>query len=152
MTLLSRLRANRFSRLHACKSFKKSGTELCNAVAVMARKLCTEYVDPTRIEALLSNRLIPLDKWEGAVRPIGIGEALRRIIAKCITRPNLMSWWTQVARYNYVQGWKVGTKQRFMQCETSTNTKLTERASFFWSTLLMPLMLWIDQLLCTISR
>ena len=78
--------ANGFRRLLACKSFKKSGTDLCNAVAVMARKLCTEYVDPTSIEAVLSNRLIPLDKGEGAVRPIGIGEVPRRIIGKCVTR------------------------------------------------------------------
>ena len=78
--------ANGFRRLLACKSFKKSGTNLYNAVAVMARKVCTEYVDPTSIEAVLSNRLIPLDKGEGAVRPIGIGEVLRRIIGKCVTR------------------------------------------------------------------
>ena len=64
--------ASGFRRLLACKSFKKSGTDLCNAVAVMARKLCTEYVDPTSIEAVhvLSSRLIPLDKGEGAVRPL----------------------------------------------------------------------------------
>ena len=78
--------ANGFRRLLTCKSFKKSGTNLYNAVAVMARKVCTEYVDPTSIEAVLSNRLIPLDKGEGAVRPIGIGEVLRRIIGKCVTR------------------------------------------------------------------
>ena len=78
--------ANGFRRLLAYKSFKKSGTDLYNAVAVMARKLCTEYIDPTSIEAVLSNRLIPLDKGEGAVRPIGIGKVLRRIIGKCVTR------------------------------------------------------------------
>ena len=78
--------ANGFRRLLACKSFKKSRTDLCNAIAVMTRKLCTEYVDPTSIEAVLSNRLVPLDKGEGTVRPIGIGEVLRRIIGKCATR------------------------------------------------------------------
>ena len=51
--------ANGFKRLLACKSFKNARTEISNAVAVMARKLCTEYVDPTSIEELLSNRLIP---------------------------------------------------------------------------------------------
>ena len=73
-------------RLLACKSFKKSGTDLCNAVALMARKLCTAYVDPTSIEAVLSSRLIPLDKEEGAVRPIGVGKVLRRIMGKCVTK------------------------------------------------------------------
>ena len=37
----------------------------------MTRKLCTEYIDPRTIEPILANRLIPLDKGEGAVRPIG---------------------------------------------------------------------------------
>ncbi|PFX27076.1 hypothetical protein AWC38_SpisGene8223 [Stylophora pistillata] len=78
--------ANGFRRLLACKSFKESGTDLCNAVAALARRLCTEYVDPLSIEALPSNRLIPLDKGEGAVRPIGVGEVLRRIIDKCVIR------------------------------------------------------------------
>ena len=78
--------ANGFRRLLACKSFKKSGTDLCNAVAVMARKLCTEYVDPASIEAVLSSRLIPLDKGEGAVRLIGVGDVLRRIMGKCVTK------------------------------------------------------------------
>ena len=35
---------------------------------------------------MLSNRLIPLEKGEGAARPIDISEVLRRIIGKCVTR------------------------------------------------------------------
>lgn len=68
--------ANGFRRMLACKSFKKSGIDLCTAVAIMIRRLCTEFVDPCGIEVLLANRLIPLDKGEGAVRPIGVGEVL----------------------------------------------------------------------------
>ena len=36
------------------------------------------------IEPLVANRLIPLDKGEGAVRAIGVGEVLRRIGGKYI--------------------------------------------------------------------
>ena len=32
----------------------------------------------------MASRLIPLDKGEGAERPIGVGEVLRRILAKCV--------------------------------------------------------------------
>ena len=39
----------------------------------MTRRICTEYIDPSSIEALVASRLIPLDKGEGAVRPIGVG-------------------------------------------------------------------------------
>ena len=68
----------------ACKSFRKSGTNLCSAIATMTRKLCTEYVDPRSIEAILANRLIPLNKREGKVRRIGVGEVIRRIMGKCV--------------------------------------------------------------------
>ena len=53
--------ANGFKRLLACKSFKLSAN-MCDAVAAITRRLCTEYVDPLTIEPLLVNRLIPLDK------------------------------------------------------------------------------------------
>ena len=66
--------SNGFRRMMAGKSFKKSGTNLCSAIATMTRRLCTEYVDPRSIEAILANRLIPLDKGEGKVRPIGVGK------------------------------------------------------------------------------
>ena len=49
----------------------------------MTRTLCKEYIDPMTIEPLVANRLIPLDKGEGAVRPIGVGEVLRGICGKC---------------------------------------------------------------------
>ena len=64
-------------------SFKAASAELCCAVAGVARRLATEHVDPLGLTALLNNRLIPLDKNPG-VRPIGIGETLRRIIGKSV--------------------------------------------------------------------
>ena len=76
--------SNGFLRMMACKSFKKSGTNLCSAIATMTRRLRTAYVDPRSIEAILTNRLIPLDKGEGKVRPIGVGEVIRRIMGKCV--------------------------------------------------------------------
>ena len=78
--------ANGFRRILTCKSFKRSGTELCEAIASMTKRLCTEYVDPRGLEAILANRLIPLHKGEGAVRPIGVGEVIRRIMGKCVTK------------------------------------------------------------------
>ena len=54
--------SNGFWQMMACKSFKKSGTNLCSAIATMMRRLCTEYVDPCSIEAIQAKCLIPLDK------------------------------------------------------------------------------------------
>ena len=68
-----------------CCSFGKASTTLCSAVAGLTRHLATTHVDPKGISALLAGRLIPLDKNPG-VRPIGIGEVLRRFIAKLILR------------------------------------------------------------------
>ena len=55
-------------------------------MAIITRKLCTEYIDPRTIVPLLANRLIPLDKGEGAVRPIGVGEVMRRVTGKCVVK------------------------------------------------------------------
>ena len=50
----------------------------------MAKELCVnEIEDPESLEAFLGCRLIPLDKNPG-LRPIGIGETLRRIIGKAV--------------------------------------------------------------------
>ena len=76
--------ANGFRRILACKSFKQSSTRLCEEIATMTRTLSTQYIDPMTIEPLVANRLIPLDKGEGAVRPIEVGEVLRRICGKCV--------------------------------------------------------------------
>ena len=66
-----------------CTSFKGASTKLCNSLAYTARRICTALVDPKSISPLLACRLIALDKTPG-VRPIGIGDTARRIIAKAV--------------------------------------------------------------------
>jgi hypothetical protein len=71
------------------KAFGKASLDLCQSIAEMAKILCTEDVDPSCLCEFLSCRLIPLDKWETkegkpGVRPIGIGEVLRRLIGKLL--------------------------------------------------------------------
>ena len=78
--------ANGFKRILACKSFKHSSIALCEALATLTRTVCTEYVDPSSLEALVASRLIPLDKGEGAVRPIGVGEVVGRVVSKCVMK------------------------------------------------------------------
>ena len=48
--------------------YKDTSSSLCNAVAVLSRRLATEYVDPKGLEALLSNRGITIDKCPGLPR------------------------------------------------------------------------------------
>ena len=68
-----------------CTSFSGTSDDICESIASLARKLCREYIDPTGVSALLSCRLIALDKAPG-VRPIGVGEVCRRLISKAILK------------------------------------------------------------------
>ncbi len=85
----SGLDAHEWRRL--CTSFKRASDELCHQLAMVGRRLCTSYVDPPLIAPFLACRLIALDKNPG-VRPIGIGDTARRIIAKAtlsIIKPDI---------------------------------------------------------------
>ena len=44
--------ANGFKRILACKSFKRSSVNLCESIATLTRRLCTEFVDPLTIEPI----------------------------------------------------------------------------------------------------
>ena len=79
----SGLDAHAWRRL--CSSFKSASHNLCSALASVARRITTTYVNPNGLSAFVACRLIPLDKCPG-VRPIGVGEVPRRIIGKAILR------------------------------------------------------------------
>ena len=57
--------ANGFRRVLASKSFKKSSANLCDAIAMLPKRLCTGLVDPATIEPILASQFIPLDKGNG---------------------------------------------------------------------------------------
>eukprot|EP00923_Selenidium_pygospionis_P004428 GHVN01007124.1.p1 GENE.GHVN01007124.1~~GHVN01007124.1.p1 ORF type:complete len:991 (+),score=91.46 GHVN01007124.1:438-2975(+) len=56
---------------------------LCEEIALFAKRLATEHLDPQSLAPFLSSRLIPLNKDPG-VRPVGVGEVLRRMVGKMI--------------------------------------------------------------------
>ncbi|CAH0407375.1 unnamed protein product [Chilo suppressalis] len=56
---------------------------LREAVVQLTMKLSNETVPRSQIQALMSSRLVALDKCP-CMRPIGIGECLRRILSKCM--------------------------------------------------------------------
>ena len=82
--------ANGWRRMIISKNYGKTGKDLRTAIAKMTQLLCTrevrliENTTKTTIEAFTANRLIPLLKNPSGIRPIGIGEVLRRIIGKAI--------------------------------------------------------------------
>ena len=81
--------ADGWKHILCSKSYGSASTELCNAIAELAKKLCRDDIHPDTLHELVANRLIPLDKGDDkkgnpGVRPIGIGEILRRIIGKVV--------------------------------------------------------------------
>jgi len=77
----SNMDADGWRRILLSKSFGDSSSNLCQAIANVTKKLCTR--ECRNIDALLASRLIPLNKNPG-LRPIGVGEILRRIIGKAV--------------------------------------------------------------------
>jgi hypothetical protein len=63
--------------------FGSHSRKLCDAIAYLTRQVSNSIINWDRIQALLSNRLVALDKCPG-IRPIGIGETLRRIVGKAV--------------------------------------------------------------------
>ena len=74
-----------FAWRRLCSSFGSVSHDLCSALAAVGRCLCSSLVNPESISSFVACRLIPLNKCPG-VRPIGVGEVPRRIIAKAILR------------------------------------------------------------------
>ena len=70
---------------HLCTAFGDASNDLCAAVSAFAHRISTSYVNSKYLSAYCACRLIPLDKHPG-VRPIGVGEVLRRIIGKAVMR------------------------------------------------------------------
>ena len=68
-----------------CSSFKEASSNLCDAIAGVTRRMSTARVAPEALSALLACRLVPLNKNPG-VRPIGVGEVVRRIIGKAVMK------------------------------------------------------------------
>ena len=75
--------ADGWKKILTSNQFGNSTDDLCKTFAEVIKKLCTVENQSTSSEAFLTNRLIPLDKNPG-LRPIGVGEVLRRIAGKVI--------------------------------------------------------------------
>lgn len=83
--------ADNWRSILGSRLYGSSSNDLCKAIANIAKKVCTETIQNNSLSPLMANRLIPLDKNPG-LRPIGIGEVLRRIVGKMVVKvlkPNL---------------------------------------------------------------
>ena len=62
----SGLDASAWQRL--CTSFGRCSADLCSSIAALARRLCTDRVDPAGLSSFLACRLIALNKSPGRSR------------------------------------------------------------------------------------
>lgn len=94
----------------------------------VGRRLCTDSINPDYLSAFVACRLIPLDKCPG-VRPIGIGEDPRRIIAKPSSQYYNQTLWRSLDVSKFVLARTVAVRPPFMQC-VKPSTHSTDRQRF----------------------
>ena len=82
----TKIDADIWKHLLCSKAFGKHSDELAEEIALTIRRLCTEQIPADDIEFLWASRLVPLMKKDDGVRPIGIGETLRRVMARCVLK------------------------------------------------------------------
>ena len=75
--------ADGWRKLFVGNAYGESSIDLCNAFSKVIQKLCTVSNLHHTLDAFLACRLIPLNKNPG-LRPIGVGEILRRIAGKTV--------------------------------------------------------------------
>jgi len=67
------------------KSYGTHSQKLADEITILAKHLATDTIPHDYISTLLACRLVPLKKKDNGIRPVGVGECLRRIISKTIT-------------------------------------------------------------------
>ena len=79
----SGLDADGWRRILTSNSFGTASSDLLKSVADFIKKLCSKIINSENklLEAFIACRLIPQNKNPG-LRPIGVGEVLRRIAGK----------------------------------------------------------------------
>lgn len=98
-----------------CTSFHSYSTDLCDAIALLAKRLCTTYVDPNGLEAFVACRFIALDN-RPSVRQITIGGVLRCITGRAISITLKSDIQDQCSKTSYVEVMMVVVKLLFLLC------------------------------------
>jgi len=73
-------------RLTICsKSYSTHSQKLADEIVTLARRLAMDTIPHDHISIFPACRLIPRKKKDNSIRPVAVGECLRRINAKTIT-------------------------------------------------------------------
>ena len=75
--------ANGWRRILVSRDYDEGGNDLRKAIGSLIKKICIEEIDDSSLSPLMASRLVPLNKNPG-LRPIGVGEVLRRVMGKVV--------------------------------------------------------------------
>ena len=115
----SSLDAHGWRRL--CCTFKEVSAELCHSLALLARRLCTQFIHPSALAPKLACRLIALDKNPG-VRPIGVCEVAILFVIKGDIQ--------EAAGANQLCGGQIAGIKAAVHAGDSYSTQMTPKVSF----------------------
>ena len=101
--------------------FGGHSSALRDEVAALITKIANEIIPWNQIRALMSGRLIALDKCSG-VRPIGIGECLRRVMCKCMAEATKKDLEETCGSQQLASGVKAGIKRAVHAVEELFNS------------------------------
>ena len=82
----SKIDADMWKHLLCSRVYGKLSEDLADEIALLAKRICKEDIPSEHLQLLWDCRLIALRKDDNGVRPVGIGETLRRIIGKCVNK------------------------------------------------------------------
>ena len=135
---------------------RDTSTSLSSALALVAKRLVTEYVDPEGLEALLANRGIAIDKCPG-LRPVGVGEIVRRIIGKAVMEVTGQKVQESVGSLQLCAGQPVGvesaihTMRNFLDDDSSDGILLIDADNAF-NRVNRKVALWNVQFTCPVMK
>ena len=121
----SSMDADGWKQILTSKQFGRSSIDLCKAFPEFIKKICSIENQSAFLEAFLACRLIPLDKIPG-LRPIDIGEALRRIAGKVVVTHFRTETVTSVGSLQVCAG-QEAVNPSYMQYMRYMKTKLVKQ-------------------------
>ena len=101
------------------------------SVAALAHKMTNSIAPLDDIRALLANRLIALEEYPG-IRPIGVGESVRRVIGKAVCMATRMD----IEESSGVRQLCAGIKAGIEGAVHAVNELFDERKNDGWGVLL----------------
>ena len=80
----SHLDAKSLKRLMTNKIFQVQAEKILSAITSITNKMSAKEIIREDVEPLMAVRMIAVKKKDGGIRPVGISEIIRRVIAKTI--------------------------------------------------------------------